>query len=148
MTELEKIILTSCLTIFGGVVVIVGGQIIIKFFIEPIHDQFRLIGEIADSLIFYADLYLNPGSGQTDKETEKRDQASQKLRRQSSQLRARTKAIRWYELWGSIGLVLKRTDVMEASRLLMALSNSVHRGNALKNEEWRREIEKRLGIET
>ena len=144
MTELQKIILTSCFTIFGGVVVIVGGQIITKFFVEPIHDQFRLIGEIADSLIFYANLYMNPGSGKP----EKMDEAAQKLRQQSSQLRARTYAIRWYELWEFVGLVLKRTDVMEASRNLMGLSQFVHQGDALENEERRWEIEKRLGIKT
>jgi hypothetical protein len=144
MTELEKIFITSFLTIFGGVVVFVLGQIITKFFVEPIHDQFRLIGEIADSLIFYANLYMNPGSGKP----EKMDEAAQKLRQQSSQLRARTYAIRWYELWEFVGLVLKRTDVMEASHNLMGLSQFVHQGDALKNEERRREIEKRLGIKT
>jgi hypothetical protein len=144
MTELEKIILTSCLTIFGGVVVIVGGQIITKFFIEPIHDQFRLIGEIDDSLIFYANLLINPGSGKP----EKMEEASQKLRQQSSQLRARTNAIRWYELWEFIGLVLKHTDVIKASRNLMALSQFVHHGNALENEERLKEIKKRLKIGT
>ena len=144
MTELEKIFITSFLTIFGGVVVFVLGQIITKFFVEPIHDQFRLIGEIADSLIFYANLYMNPGSGKP----EKMDEAAQKLRQQSSQLRARTYAIRWYELWEFVGLVLKRTDVMVASHNLMWLSQFVHQGDALENEERRWEIEKRLGIKT
>jgi len=148
MTELQKIILTPCLTIFGGVVVIVGGQIIIKFFIEPIHDQFRLIGEIDFSLIFYANLYLNPGPGQTAEETEKRDQASQKLRQQSSQLRARTRAIQLHGLWEFLRLVLKRTDVMKASYLLMLLSHFPHQDDALKNHERQKEIQKLLKIGT
>ncbi|MCJ7635467.1 hypothetical protein MUP77_24145, partial [Candidatus Bathyarchaeota archaeon] len=63
MSELFKIVLTSSLTIFGGIVVLTMGQIITKFFIEPIHEQFRLIGEINDSLIYYANVYCNAGFG-------------------------------------------------------------------------------------
>lgn len=53
MSELEKIFFTSALTIFGGVLVYVIGQVTSKFLIDPIHEQKKLIGEIGDSLIFY-----------------------------------------------------------------------------------------------
>jgi len=38
--------LTSAFTIFGGVVVYVTGQIIMKIFIDPIHEQKRVIAGI------------------------------------------------------------------------------------------------------
>jgi hypothetical protein len=47
------------LTILGGITIFVGGQILIKFIIEPFYEQSKLIGEIANSLIYYA----NAGAG-------------------------------------------------------------------------------------
>lgn len=88
--ELFKIILISCLTVLGGIVVFVMGQIITKFFIEPLHEQSKLIGEIAYSLIFYANLYSNPGSGNF----EKIEEASKVLRQQASQLLEKSYAIK------------------------------------------------------
>ena len=60
MSELFKILLTSFLTVFSGTVVFVAGQNVSRFFIEPIHEQRRLIGEIAYVLIFYAPFYAIP----------------------------------------------------------------------------------------
>jgi hypothetical protein len=119
--ELFKIALTSSLTVLGGVVVFVLGQIIAKFFIEPIHEQFRVIGEIADLLIFYADLYSNPG----DSNPERREEASKMLRKQASQLMARTSTIRLYKLWQFLEFVRKHADIMEAHKHLIGLSNCI-----------------------
>jgi hypothetical protein len=144
MSELFKIILTASLTVIGGILVFVVGQIIAKFFIEPMHEQFRLIGEIANSLIFYANVYSNPGSGKPDK----MDEASKMLRQQASQLMARTHAIRWYKLWQFLRIVPKYVDVIEASRNLIGPSNSIHQGNPMVNNDMRKGIEKRLRIKT
>lgn len=144
MSELFKIVLTSALTIMGGIVVYVTGRIIEKFFIEPIHEQFRLIGEIADSLIFYANVYTNPGSKLIEKE--RADEASTILRQQASQLMARTQIIQWYRLWQRMRIVPKYADVIEAQHKLIALSNLVDRGNAKENDCLRKEIETLLRI--
>lgn len=45
--------LTACITIIGGVVIYVVGQIILKFVIEPMHEQRLIVGEISDKLMFY-----------------------------------------------------------------------------------------------
>src|SRR5688500_11232023 len=55
MSELLKIALTAV----GGVTVFVIGQLVAKFLIEPIHEQKKLIGEIAGTIIFYS----NVGAG-------------------------------------------------------------------------------------
>lgn len=47
-------------TVVSGTLVFVVGQIILKFIIEPIHKQKEIIGEIADALIYYANLYTHP----------------------------------------------------------------------------------------
>jgi len=112
----------------------VCGQIITKFFIEPIHEQKRLIGEIADSLIFYANLYGNPEYPKTEKTYE----ASKVLRQQASQLRAKTHAIPWYKLWQFLSIVPKGSNVVEASSNLIGLSNVMcddHYQRALKEQD-------------
>ena len=144
MSELFKIVLTSSLTILGGILVFVVGRIIERFSIEPIHEQLRLTGEIADSLIFYANLYSSPGIGNP----EKMGEASKVLRQQASQLMARTHVIPWYKLWQLLRIVPKHTDVIEASRNLIGLSNSIHQGDPMVNNDRRKEIEKRLRIKT
>lgn len=52
----------ALLTVLIGVVVYALGQIFSNFVIEPIHKQDEIRGEIADSLVFYADVYSNPKS--------------------------------------------------------------------------------------
>src|SRR5687768_13838110 len=59
MSEELKIILTSSFTILGGIIIFVVGQVVAKFIIEPLYEQSKLIGEIANSLIYYA----NAGAG-------------------------------------------------------------------------------------
>jgi len=146
MSEPFKIVLTSSLTVLGGILVFVVGRIIEKFVIEPIHEQSRLIGEIADSLIFYADLYSNPGIGKR----EQMDEAKKVLREQASQLITRNNMIPCYKFWRylSLGHLPKRADIIEAQKNLIGLSNSIHRGDPDVNARRRKEIEKRLGIKT
>ena len=111
-------------------------------FVEPIHRLRSLIGEIADSLVFYADIYCNPGYAKK----ELCDEASETLRRHASQLKARAYSIPWYRLWALMKLVRKKTEIEEASAELIGLSNSVHRGDGVENDERRRRIEELLGI--
>jgi hypothetical protein len=52
-----KIFLTSGLTIVGGVFIFVFGQILSKFFIEPLHEQRKAIGAVGEALIFFQEVY-------------------------------------------------------------------------------------------
>ena len=52
--------ITIFATVISGTLIFVIGQIILKFIIEPIHKQKEIIGEIADALIYYADVFSNP----------------------------------------------------------------------------------------
>lgn len=47
---------TASITVITGVIVIVIGQIFIKFFIEPIQKQYKIIGKITNSMIYYFEL--------------------------------------------------------------------------------------------
>ena len=131
MSEEFRIVLTACLTAFGtvvsGAVIFVFGQLVGKFFIEPIHEQSKLIGEIANSLIIYADLYANPGTGRP----EAMDEAATVFRQQASQLRVTSRSIPWYGLWVFLRFVPKRVNIIEASRNLIGLSNSIHQAPSI-----------------
>lgn len=145
MSELWRIVLTACSTVVVGVIVYTLGHLFVGLFIEPIHSLRSLIGEIAYSLVFYANVYSNPG----DAEAEKMDEASETLRQQASLLKARAHAVPWYHLWASIRLVRKKTQIEEALAELIALSNSVHGLpgiNGVDNYKRGRKIKELLGI--
>ena len=169
MTEEYKILLTSALTILGGIVVFASGQIFVKFIVEPLHEQSKLIGEIAESLIYYANasaaivgLYaqhiqeLNKDSGLDEtlrkiqieryqelikRDLEKSDESSKVLRRHASQLLSRTHSIPLYWLWTIFGRP-SYANIVLASRELIGLSNSKEKSDTKRATE----IAKRLKI--
>jgi hypothetical protein len=149
MSELLKIVLTSSLTVLGGIIVFVTGQIVVKFLIEPFHNYKKLVGEIADSLVYYAnvgpvvhDLYLqqledaveleNPRSEMTEKrlkmiierDWERMDLAQNVLRQQASQLMGATNTIPLYKLWAFLRILPKQEEIIKASSNLIGFSNS------------------------
>ena len=137
--------LAAMITIAGGVVVYAVGHLCVALFVEPIHRLRSLIGEIADSLVFYANVYSNPEVTQT----ELCDEASEALRRLAGQLKARAYTIPWYSLWSLLRLVRQKTEIEESSAELIGLSNSVHGGpsiTGLENDKKRIRIEELLGI--
>ncbi len=145
MSETWKIVLTASITIGGGVTVYALGRLFVALYVEPIHRLRSLIGEIADSLVFYANVYCNPGSLRK----EVMDEASEILRRQASQLRARAYAIPLYSLWAFMQLVQEKKRIEEASAELIGLSNSVYGGQlgtARENSQKERKIKELLGI--
>ncbi len=142
MSQLWLIVLTSCLTVLGGLFVIALGRIIEKLIIDPVHELRKLIGEIAFSLSFYGNVYCNPGSG----EPETMDNTSRVLREHASHLRAGAYAIRWYRYWEYRRWLPKQQEIALASKRLILLSNCVHKGDPIKNDDTRKEIENLLGI--
>ncbi|MFN4857260.1 MAG: hypothetical protein ACK5EU_02905 [Pseudanabaena sp.] len=144
MSELFKIILTSSLTVIGGIIVLVVGQIITKFFIEPIHEQAKAIGEIAYSLTMYSNVYGNPGI----LKREKMDEASTSLRKCAGQLLARTYALKPYWFWEKLGVVRKFDAVELASKRLIGLSNFLYdpQGDIKAMNDWETEIKTVLRI--
>jgi len=145
MSEGWSIALTASLTVAGGVVVYFLGHLFVSLFVEPIHRLRTLVGEVADSLVFYANLYSNPGHGRK----KEMDEARETLRRQASQLRARAYSIPWYSLWSLMGILRKRAGIEEASGELIGLSNSIHLSEprlGRENSRRRERIEELLGI--
>ncbi len=146
MQEIWKILL-PVITVLLGAIVYALGHLLVALFVEPIHRLRSLIGEIADSLIFYAPIYSNP-SGVINKA--KSNEVSEILRGQASQLRARVQIIPWYSLWTFLGIVRQKKEIEDASRALIGLSNTVYSGPntnyGLENDKKRKKIEELLGI--
>ena len=117
MSELQ----TSCLTILGGVIVFAGGQIVVKFVIEPVQELRKLIGEIAFSLSFYAN--------QIHGNSTKTEEAREIFRNQACQLRKFLRLIVFYEFI-SCGLkaLPPKEDLEQASSCLIGLSNDCGQG--------------------
>lgn len=134
-------------TVFAGVTVFVVGQIFVKFFIEPIHRFHEYTGEIADSLIYYANIYSNPGMAREELLKEAHDT----FRRHSGKLLARIHAIRGYRFWARLRILPKRENAAKAGGYLIRLANGVYDKSMTAsdyNTKRRREIEQLLNIET
>ena len=142
MSEALKIVLTSGLTIVGGVVVFTCAQLIQRFYIEPIDELDRLIGEVGVALVFHANQYANPGTGTFEDMSE----TYTVLRRQSGLLMVRAQMVRGYELWYRVGVLPARTNVVKASERVMHLSNSVFRGDGDDNVKVASDVRELLGI--
>jgi hypothetical protein len=127
-------IITAVLTIIIGVISFVLGQIAIKFFIEPIQRQQEHIGKIAHYLIFYADLWANPGFGPDDKIKE----AEKKFRQLASELRALTNLVKGYYYFSSLGIVPSYIEIETSARNLIGLSNSLRSMEFPDERETRR----------
>ncbi len=108
------------LTILTAVIIFVLGQIILKFIIEPLHEQWKVIAEIADALIYYANAFP------TDQESEKAKEAHDTYRQLATKLQAKTKMIPLYSFLQRLNLVIDRSLITKAVRELIGLSNEVY----------------------
>src|SRR5437879_10209760 len=150
MSDLWNIILTSALTVVGGVLVLMVGQLAQRFFIEPLHEQANVIGEIAYALAYYAPVYANPGPTRVvigPNGVNLTAATEDGLRALASRLIATTTAIRWYGLarWAFLRLPPRR-DVLEGASKLIGLSNSIRTGTPAGNLEIRNRAVRLLRI--
>lgn len=142
MSDLERILWTSALTVVGGVIVLALGQIVQRFVIDPVQNQARTRGEILYALFFYAAVYTNPGRT-TDQQTISAIRAFRDL---AGRLVAASHAIPVYGLWASLGWLPSFSNVVEAARQLTGISNSIASGEGEDNLESRRRVLKLLRL--
>jgi hypothetical protein len=124
MGDLEKILFTSALTILGGVIVFVVGQLLSKFLIEPVQELRKVIGEVRFTLSFHAPTILTPIArtpGASDK-------AHEALMKCSCDLLVRAEAIPFYRLvcWASLRFVPEKKKVADAAKSLRGLSTYMY----------------------
>lgn len=139
---------TAAATVLIGVVIFCITKILELFFIEPIFEQKKVIGEIADSLIYYANVIANP----RPIGDERGQEAGKKLRQLATLLQSKTYMIPAYDLFASINAVRSKENIKETSSELILLSNSTVRpdqdnSDLIKmNEQSKEKIKKYLNI--
>jgi hypothetical protein len=138
--DVWKIVLPAVLTLIGGVILFVVGQFLQKFVFETAQEQGKAISEVCFRLIQYASWYANPGQRRTEEQNKQAQDAARAIRECASRLQATTDAIYWYEFLCSISVVPSRTNVEEAIRHLIRISNSMVEGNGRENTQDANEI--------
>ena len=122
MSELGKIIYTACATLIGGVLLLVAGQIITRFVIDPLVEFRRLLGEIAATLLLHSNLLFNPST--QDTHSQQFEQARADCRKLASRAHALSAAVPVYSLFAELGIVPEHSKVYEMAKALIGLSNT------------------------
>jgi hypothetical protein len=133
---------TAALTILGGVSVYVIGQLLTKLFLEPVHELRLHVGQVADALLYFANIYYNANSNVVS--GEERAEASRALRRTAAELVAHGQAVLWFSPFTVLRLIPSWRDIRDARRALMGLSNSFGNTNMREIDDLRRKVEKAL----
>ena len=138
----EKEILTATLTITGGVMVFVLGQVVNEIVIKPVISLKKEIGKVTSCLTYYGHLFNNPTKNlfmQIDKQN-----ASNELRRRAGELKAKSNAVPTIIL--ALFFLPSRKDLTFTSDNLIILSNTIFKDDYIKNYKVVIDTEKRLKI--
>jgi len=92
VVKVRKAGLEELFTIAGGVLVYVVGQVLSKFFIEPLHDLRKAVGQVRFNLAFHAPTIHTP----IGRSKESSDEARAALSKNSCELIASLPAIPFY----------------------------------------------------
>jgi len=122
MSEIFKILLTSSITVLTGVTIFIGGQIVIKFIIEPIQALRKTLKDIQYAILFYQASYSTPGGKE-----ELEEEACKAFKTLSGELCSNAKSIPFYQCWSSISnqFLPSMANIIKATIELRSLSNSV-----------------------
>lgn len=142
MTDLERILITAAVTVAGGVTVLMVGQVVSRFLIEPIYELRKLRGTIADALIYYAHYF----SDSVERPFEEVRDASDKFRQLAAELMARTIGVPGYRLLGWLRLIPPFQDIINARRALFGLSNCLHRADWQRKHKLAAQAAFALGV--
>lgn len=147
MSDLTQTLITPVLTLAGGVMLLVAGRLIEHFVLTPANELLKVRGEIADALIYYADLYSNP----TVENAPERQECGDRLRQLSSKLYARLYVVHCYWFFTFLNILPRFNEVSDAGTHLIGMSNKVKGGRQDKIQEIldkRDKVERNLRIVT
>jgi len=151
MTEIEKIFVTSAVTILGGLFVYAIGQLLSKFLIEPSHELKKAIGEVRFNLAFHAPVIHTPAS----RKPERSQKAYEALMKSSCDLLARVNAVPFYSLLSGLsrGFLPSKQAIVDSAKHLRGLTTYLHETDCKANDSIETinkkvaRIEKSLGLE-
>lgn len=143
MTDVDKIVWTAAATIVGGLVVFVLGQLGSRFFLDPWYEQRRVVGAIAQTLLYH----LHFVADSSDSPAPDIQVAKQQMRFLSSELVARTWAIPGYPLLATLRLAPSSARIKTASAGLVGLSNTLHRSDWVRKSKLAGQVAVSLRID-
>src|SRR5438309_1028902 len=122
MSELLKIVLTSGLTVVGGLAVFV----LQRFVLEPLNEQSKVLGRITYAMFYYGREYGFPiDPSQAPEDTQKRYwAAADQIRGLAASLAETSQSIRFRWMWILLGLTPRRRKINASIGLLTRMSNS------------------------
>lgn len=128
--SLSTALVTSSLTVTGGLIVFIISQLVLKFMIEPLSDYRKIRSQISINLVFYANIYLNPVelTEQNLKNESIRSELAEvhsKLRKQASEFTGVMQVIPFYGLFSCLGLVPPEDKAHKVSSNLIGIANSL-----------------------
>lgn len=126
-----------------GVAVLAGflGALLKDFVVRPLREYRQIRKKIAKDLIKYSHLITSPGSGTQDK----MDEARYELRDDAAELRAVVEDLPGYVLW-SLFWVPSPSTLERVEGRLIRLSNSIHSGDPIRNDDDRKRVKQLLRI--
>src|SRR5215218_9681837 len=143
--------------IIGAALALIGfviTQSVLRFVIEPIQEQRKLIGEVAHALVLYGNAYIDtgmeeyPGKKGPDEHREYVLEAKKALRVLAGRLRSSLWSIPFYRGFAWLRLVPRGSDVVAASMALIGWSNVLISNDAVRrSNHFRDRITEKLGIE-
>ena len=138
----------SFITVVTGTAVFVLGQIGLKVVIEPYLEQQKVIAKIVHALVYYANVSAKGRLEDLPEPVrEKVKEASLQFRTLASELVAINNFIRGYYFWRFFLFAPSQSDINEASKSLIALSNAWWSKEDLRHEH-KRNIETHLWVKT
>ncbi len=149
--EILDSLLTILITVLSGVLVYIFGEILQTIWLSPLQKFKSIKHDVAVTLTFYSRIYNNPidFAHATLSTREEYSEVSDKIRNLSCELKGYIETLSWIK----IGIPAKK-DLLEASKLLMGLSNSLHTPynvqptteDFLRNKNTEEKIFKLLGM--
>lgn len=157
-SEISTALWTAVFTLIGGLILVILQKLFLDLIYSPISKHREIVAKIAVDLIKYAKFYANPivynditkiDNGRSEIETRDYEMASDKTRELSAILKISTENIPIYRFLLHINLIkIKKEASIEASTLLMQLSNSYFHGNGIHNSKIADKIKELLKIPT
>lgn len=123
--DLGEAFFQALVTVIIGVSVYALGEVTVKFFIEPVNQLSETIGEVLDTLVYYANIYTNPfRAGEPTEMTDARGDAAKSLRQKATLLMSKATRVRWYSFASFFEIIPTKQRVEDAHREMIFLSNS------------------------
>lgn len=153
--------------IVSGVIVFLIGEVIVRFFLGPLHKFKEIKGEIASTLLFYANNYgkeyknlqdiLGAGGGDERVINERIEsdkmwnndlsKASDETRHVAAKLISAAEGIPFYGVFSLIRVVPSKANIIQSRKDLIALSNSFSANQQLPAAERSDNVCRILNIE-